>query len=78
LEKPTRGKPVREGFFFILELREILFYSINIIGKTSQTYLKSVPRCFLENSANLLEKHALKNLNSTTLILCSFSCTNGT
>jgi hypothetical protein len=77
LEKPTRGKPVREGIFIISELRENFFYSRNIINKTSQTYLKSVPRFFLENSANLLEKRAQKNMNSTTLIFCAFSCMDG-
>jgi hypothetical protein len=50
LEKPTRGKLVREGIFIISELKENFFDNINIISKPSQTYLKSVPRFFLENS----------------------------
>jgi hypothetical protein len=46
LEKPTRGKPVREGFLLFVSFREISFYNIFIFinyTNLSQTFFCKNP-----------------------------------
>jgi hypothetical protein len=53
LEKPTRGKPVREGIFIISELRDNDIYSSQIIIKSKKLISRMCPTIFLENSSKL-------------------------
>jgi hypothetical protein len=57
LEKPTRGKPVIEGFFIILELKEIFCYKINL----SSTKIIDFFRKLCQGSSSEYEPHTPRN-----------------
>jgi hypothetical protein len=56
LEKPSRGKSVREGFYY-LWASEKFFYSIFIFRKIKQTYLSllALQRLLLNSLEKLLD-----------------------
>jgi hypothetical protein len=43
LEKPTRGKPVREGFLLFVNFREILLQNIHLQKFNEKLISKTVP-----------------------------------
>jgi hypothetical protein len=49
LEKPTRGKPVKEGFLLFVSFREISFTAYSS-SKITQTYLRVSSTKLLMNS----------------------------
>jgi hypothetical protein len=47
LEKPTRGKPVREGVLLFLRSEEMSFTTVNNFRNLIQTYLENLVPSFV-------------------------------
>jgi hypothetical protein len=61
LEKPTRGKPVREGLFIIIELLRNFFYSSLIFSKNTNLSQKIYARLLQKKFQNAAPRNLYKN-----------------